>query len=84
MSILSWIILGLIAGFIGSKIVNKSGQGFMLDVALGIFLFLGLPATALWAIGLLLGINMLFGGWALVFMALHARPSNKTPVVAPA
>lgn len=36
MSILSWIILGLIAGFIGSKIVNKSGQGFFLDIALGI------------------------------------------------
>ena len=35
MSIIAWIILGLIAGFIGSKIVNKSGQGFLLDVALG-------------------------------------------------
>jgi len=31
MSILGWIILGLIAGFIGSKIVNKSGQGALLD-----------------------------------------------------
>lgn len=30
MSILSWIILGAIAGFIGSKIVNKSGQGLVL------------------------------------------------------
>ncbi|MFC0245120.1 GlsB/YeaQ/YmgE family stress response membrane protein [Falsochrobactrum ovis] len=36
MSIISWIVLGLIAGFIGSKIVNKSGQGFFLDIALGI------------------------------------------------
>ena len=36
MSIIAWIILGLIAGFIGSKIVNKSGQGFLLDVALGV------------------------------------------------
>ena len=34
--IFSWIILGLIAGFIGSKIVNRSGQGFWLDIALGI------------------------------------------------
>ena len=42
MGIFSWIILGLIAGFIGSKIVNRSGQGFWLDIALGIvggFLF---------------------------------------------
>ena len=36
MGIISWLVLGLIAGFIGSKIVNKSGQGFWLDIALGI------------------------------------------------
>ena len=36
MSILGWIILGLIAGFIASKIVNKQGQGFFLDIVLGI------------------------------------------------
>ena len=36
MSIIAWIILGLIAGFIASKIVNKSGQGFLLDVVLGV------------------------------------------------
>jgi uncharacterized membrane protein YeaQ/YmgE (transglycosylase-associated protein family) len=34
--IVSWIILGLIAGFIGSQIVNRQGQGFWLDIALGI------------------------------------------------
>ncbi|MGA8410083.1 MAG: GlsB/YeaQ/YmgE family stress response membrane protein [Candidatus Acidiferrales bacterium] len=36
MSILAWIFLGLIAGFIGSKIVNKSGEGIVLDIVLGI------------------------------------------------
>jgi uncharacterized membrane protein YeaQ/YmgE (transglycosylase-associated protein family) len=36
MSIIGWIILGLIAGFIGSKIVDKHGQGFWLNIALGI------------------------------------------------
>ena len=36
MSILAWIILGLIAGFLGSKIVNKSGEGILLDIVLGI------------------------------------------------
>jgi uncharacterized membrane protein YeaQ/YmgE (transglycosylase-associated protein family) len=35
-SIIGWIILGLIAGFIGSKIVNKSGQGLLLDIVLGV------------------------------------------------
>jgi uncharacterized membrane protein YeaQ/YmgE (transglycosylase-associated protein family) len=34
MGIVSWIILGLIAGFIGSKIVDRQGQGFWLDIAL--------------------------------------------------
>lgn len=36
MSILGWIILGLIAGWIGSKIVNKSGEGLIMDIVLGI------------------------------------------------
>ncbi len=36
MSVIAWIILGLIAGFIGSKIVNKSGEGLILDIVLGI------------------------------------------------
>ena len=52
MSIIGWIILGLIAGFIGSKIVNKTGEGFFLDIALGIvgaivggFLFTAVGAT---------------------------------------
>lgn len=36
MSFLTWIVLGLIAGFIGSKIVNRRGEGFFLDIILGI------------------------------------------------
>lgn len=36
MSILAWIVLGLIAGFIASKIVSGSGQGMLLDIVLGI------------------------------------------------
>jgi len=36
MSFLSWIVLGLVAGFIGSKIVNKAGEGFFIDILLGI------------------------------------------------
>lgn len=36
MSILAWIVLGLIAGFIASKIVNGSGEGALLDIVLGI------------------------------------------------
>ena len=36
MSILAWIVLGLIAGFVGSKIVNKRGEGLILDIILGV------------------------------------------------
>jgi uncharacterized membrane protein YeaQ/YmgE (transglycosylase-associated protein family) len=36
MSIFAWIILGLIAGWIGSKIVNRRGEGFFLDIVLGV------------------------------------------------
>jgi uncharacterized membrane protein YeaQ/YmgE (transglycosylase-associated protein family) len=36
MSILGWIVLGLIAGFIASKIVNREGEGVVLDIVLGI------------------------------------------------
>jgi uncharacterized membrane protein YeaQ/YmgE (transglycosylase-associated protein family) len=54
MSVLSWVLLGLIAGFIGSKIVNREGQGFLLDIVLGIvgavvggFLFSAIGATGI-------------------------------------
>jgi uncharacterized membrane protein YeaQ/YmgE (transglycosylase-associated protein family) len=36
MSFLAWIVLGLIAGYLGSKIVNKTGEGLILDIILGI------------------------------------------------
>ena len=56
-----------------------SGQwGWMLvsgivDLVLAALVFGGLPSTAAWAIGLLVGINMVFGGSALIAMALHAK-----------
>lgn len=36
MSIIAWIVLGLVAGFIASKVVNKSGEGVLLDIGLGV------------------------------------------------
>jgi uncharacterized membrane protein HdeD (DUF308 family) len=54
--------------------------GFMLvsgivDLVLAVMIVAGLPSTAAWAIGLLVGINLVFGGTALISMALHARNS---------
>ncbi len=45
----------------------------VIDLVLAGIIFAGLPATAAWAIGLLLGVNLVFGGTALIAMALHAR-----------
>ena len=53
----------------------------IVDLVLAAMIFLGLPATAAWAIGLLVGINLIFGGSTLAAMALHARniePHAKT------
>ncbi len=36
MSIIAWLILGLVAGFIASKLVNKTGEGLVVDIVLGI------------------------------------------------
>ena len=36
MSMIAWIVLGLIAGFIASKVVNKTGEDIVLDLGLGI------------------------------------------------
>ncbi len=36
MGIIAWLVVGLIAGFIGSKIVNKSGEGLVRDIILGV------------------------------------------------
>jgi uncharacterized membrane protein HdeD (DUF308 family) len=56
---------------------GTSRWGYMLasgvvDLVLGLILFAGLPGTAVWALGLLIGVNMIFGGWALILMALSA------------
>jgi uncharacterized membrane protein HdeD (DUF308 family) len=57
--------------------------GFMLmsgivDLVLAAMVYAGLPASAAWALGVLVGINMVFGGTALVAMALHARSATAT------
>jgi uncharacterized membrane protein HdeD (DUF308 family) len=51
----------------------------IVDLILAGIIFSGLPGTAAWAIGLLVGINLIFGGSALISMALHARGAAPTP-----
>jgi uncharacterized membrane protein YeaQ/YmgE (transglycosylase-associated protein family) len=82
MGIISWIILGLIAGFIGSKIVNKQGQGFWLNFALGIvgavvggFLFDVLGATGVTGLNIYSMIVAIIGSIVvlLIYNALTGR-----------
>jgi uncharacterized membrane protein HdeD (DUF308 family) len=59
----------------------SSRWGWMLasgvvDLILAGIIFAGLPGTAAWALGLLVGINMVFGGTAMIGMALAARPKT--------
>jgi uncharacterized membrane protein HdeD (DUF308 family) len=56
----------------------------IVDLLLAVVILTGLPGTAVWALGLLVGINMLFGGTSLIAMALHARSSGNTSVRHPA
>ncbi len=53
------------------------------DLILAAVIFAGMPGTAAWAIGLLVGVNLIFGGVALVAMALHARAADTPASVGP-
>ena len=48
----------------------------IIDLVLAAMIWAGLPSTAAWALGLLVGINMLFGGSAMIAIAMHARGSD--------
>jgi len=48
----------------------------IVDLILAAIIIAGLPASAAWALGIIVGVNMLLGGFSLVAMALHARPSE--------
>ena len=60
MGILSWVILGLIAGFIGSKLVTNTGQGMIMNIVLGIVgaLVGGFLSTNVLGMGGVSGVNL--------------------------
>ncbi len=78
MSILAWIVLGLIAGFIGSKLVNKTGEGLILDIVLGVvgaivggFLFNLVGATGVTGLNLWSLLVAVIGA-VVILVAYHA------------
>jgi uncharacterized membrane protein HdeD (DUF308 family) len=50
----------------------------IIDLILAAIIISGMPGTLAWAFGLLVGIDLLFGGAALIVMATEARPSSNT------
>lgn len=46
-------------------------------LVVGVLIFLGLPSSAGWALGLLVGINLLFSGWSYVFLAMSGRRAKE-------
>jgi len=83
MSLIVWIVLGLVSGFIASKLVNKSGEGMLLDILLGIvgavvggwlFHAFGMPGvTGLNVYSLLVAVI----GAVLFLVAYHALTSRR-------
>jgi uncharacterized membrane protein YeaQ/YmgE (transglycosylase-associated protein family) len=83
MSIIAWIILGLIAGFIAGKIVNKQGAGFFLDIVLGVvgalvggFIFSALGASGVTGFNLYSLVVAIIGA-IIVLVIYHAIAGRK-------
>ena len=84
MSIIGWLILGLIAGFIASKIVNRSGEGLLLDIVLGIigamvggFLFTSLGAAPVTGLNIYSMFVAVIGA-VVVLVIYHAVMGRRT------
>lgn len=84
MGIISWIVIGLIAGFIGSKIVNKSGEGLIRDIILGIvgafvggWIFSVMGAAGVSGVNLY-SIFVAVVGAIIVLVAYHAIVGQRT------
>lgn len=71
------------------RVRPHEGWGFLLlsgiaAIAVGLIIAWGLPGTATWALGLLVGINLLFSGWSYVFLALAGRKAHSQMAAAAA
>src|SRR3954452_21940195 len=84
MSIIGWIVLGLIAGFIASKVVNKQGESLLLDIVLGIvgavvgaFLFNQLGAAGVPAFNIY-SMFVAVVGAVIVLVIYHAVAGRRT------
>ena len=73
------------------RVRPREGWGWLLvsglvAITVGVLVALELPSSAVWALGLLAGINLLFSGWSFIFLALSGRRAgeNTTAAASPA
>jgi uncharacterized membrane protein HdeD (DUF308 family) len=79
-------IMKLIMGF---RVRPHEGSGWVIfsglvAIVAGLLIALNLPASAVWALGLLAGINLLFSGWSFIYLALSGKRANDEGVAAAA
>ena len=78
---------GIMEMIMAFRVQPSEGWGWLLlsgiaALAVGVLIALGLPSSATWALGLLVGINLLFSGWSYVFLALSGRKSKEVAATA--
>lgn len=76
-----FIVEGALESMMAFRMKPREGWGWMLfaglcALAAGILIFAKLPSSAVWAIGLLVGINMISTGWAYLFLAMRVGKSD--------
>jgi uncharacterized membrane protein HdeD (DUF308 family) len=81
------IVEGIFKIIMATRVRDHRGWGWLLasgilSVILGVLIWAEWPASGLWVIGLLVGIQLLFTGWALVMLALAARAHRQAPAPA--
>ncbi len=84
MSLLGWIVFGLITGFIASKVVNRAGEGCLINIALGLvgamvggFIFSTIGGSSITGFNLYSMFVAIIGAIVVLFI-YHAVTGNKT------
>lgn len=80
--VLLFVVEGIFEIIMAFRMRPHSGWGFMLlsgiaALAVGVIIALDLPGSAIWALGLLVGINLLFSGWSYIFLAMSGRKEHE-------
>jgi uncharacterized membrane protein HdeD (DUF308 family) len=84
-----FIIEGVMEFIMGFRMRPHEGWGWvvlsgLVALAAGLLIALSLPASAVWALGLLAGINLLFSGWSFIYLALSGKRASEEGVAAAA